>query len=99
MSDDPFGIGHNSDAAGISSSDVITGAAQTRLRTIIERLERLAEDKQVIMEDMSEVFKEAKGEGFNVATLRKVLSLRKMDKVKRDEQEALLDLYLSAIGM
>ncbi len=87
------------DAASISSADVITGAAQTRLRTIIERIERLEEDKAVIMADMKEVYAEAKGEGFDVKILRKVVSIRKKDKVKRDEEEALLDLYMSAIGM
>ncbi len=86
------------DAPSFSSDDVITGAAQTRLRTIIERIERLEEDKAVIMGDMKEVYAEAKGEGFDVKILRKVVRLRKQDKVKRDEEEALLDLYLSAIG-
>lgn len=87
------------DASSISSTDVITGAAQTRLRTIIERIERLEEDKAVIANDIKEVYAEAKGEGFDVKILRKVVSIRKKDKVKRDEEEALLDLYMSAIGM
>ena len=86
-------------AATISSDDVITGAAQGRLRTIIERIERLEEDKAVISADLKEVYLEAKGEGFDVKILRKVVSIRKKDKVKRDEEEALLDLYLSAIEM
>ena len=86
------------DASSISSNDVITGAAQGRLRTIIERIERLEEDKAVIANDLKEVYAEAKGEGFDVKILRKVVRLRKQDKVKRDEEEALLDLYLSAIG-
>ena len=87
------------DAASITSADVITGAAQTRLRTIIERIERLEEDKAVIANDIKEVYGEAKGEGFDVKILRKVVSIRKKDKIKRDEEEALLDLYMSAIGM
>ena len=87
------------DASSISSTDVITGAAQTRLRTIIERIERLEEDKAVIANDIKEVYAEAKGEGFDVKILRKVVSIRKKDKVKRDEEDALLDLYMSAIGM
>ncbi|CAM3149926.1 DUF2312 domain-containing protein [Asticcacaulis taihuensis] len=81
-----------------SSDDVISGAAQTRLRTIIERIERLEEDKAGIMGDIKEVYDEAKGEGFDVKILRKVVSLRKKDKVKRDEEETILDLYLTAIG-
>ncbi len=86
------------DAPAFASDDVISGAAQGRLKTIIERIERLEEDKAVIMGDLKEVYAEAKGEGFDVKILRKVVRLRKQDKVKRDEEEALLDLYLSAIG-
>jgi len=78
--------------------DVLNGAAQTRLRTIIERVERLEEDKAAVMNDMKEVFAEAKGEGFDVKILRKIVRLRKQDRAKRLEEEALIDLYLSAIG-
>ena len=78
--------------------DVMTAAAQGRLKTIIERVERLEEDKAAVSEDLKGVYAEAKGEGFDVKILRKVIRLRKMDKVKRDEEEALIDLYLSAIG-
>jgi len=86
------------DAAFDSSPDVLTSTAQGRLRTIVERLERLEEDKTAIMGDMKEVFAEAKGEGYDVKTLRKVLRIRKQDKAKRQEEEAILDLYLSALG-
>ena len=78
--------------------DVMTAAAQGRLKTIIERIERLEEDKAAVSEDLKLVYAEAKGEGFDSKILRKVVRLRKQDKVKRDEEEALLDLYLSAIG-
>lgn len=81
-----------------SSPDVLSATAQGRLRTIMERLERLEEDKQAVMADMKEVFAEAKGEGYDTKTLRKVLRIRKMDKAKRQEEEAILDLYLSALG-
>jgi uncharacterized protein (UPF0335 family) len=80
------------------ADDVLNSAAQTRLRTIIERIERLEVDKATVMNDIKEVFAEAKGEGFDVKILRKVIRMRKMDKAKRDEEEALIDLYLSAIG-
>ena len=86
------------DAAFDSSPDVLTSAAQGRLRTIIERLERLEEDKQAVMADMKEVFAEAKGEGYDVKILRKVIRIRKLDKAKRQEEEAILDLYLAALG-
>jgi uncharacterized protein (UPF0335 family) len=81
-----------------SSLDVLNTAAQTRLKTIVERIERLEEDKAAVAADLKEVFAEAKGEGFDVKILRKVIRLRKQDKAKRQEEEALLDLYLSAIG-
>jgi len=81
-----------------SSIDVLNSTAQTRLKTIIERIERLEEEKAGIANDIKEVFAEAKGEGFDVKILRKVVRLRKQDKAKRQEEEALLDLYLSAIG-
>ena len=86
------------DAAFDASPDVLNATAQGRLRTIIERLERLEEDKQAVMADMKEVFAEAKGEGYDVKTLRKVIRIRKQDKAKRQEEEAILDLYLSALG-
>lgn len=81
-----------------SSIDVLNTTAQTQLKTIIERIERLEEDKAGVMADLKEVFAEAKGNGFDTKTLRKVVRLRKQDRAKRMEEEALLDLYLSAIG-
>ncbi|MDB5458554.1 MAG: hypothetical protein JWO72_295 [Caulobacteraceae bacterium] len=81
-----------------SSIEVLNSTAQTRLKTIIERIERLEEDKAAVANDIKEVFAEAKGEGFDVKILRKVVRLRKQDKAKRLEEEAILDLYLSAIG-
>ena len=86
------------DAAFTASPDVLTASAQGRLRTIIERIERLEEDKAAIAGDIKEVFAEAKGEGYDVKVLRKVVRLRKQDKAKRQEEEAILDLYLSALG-
>ena len=81
-----------------SSIEVLNSTAQTRLKTIIERIERLEEEKAGIANDIKEVFAEAKGEGFDVKILRKVVRIRKQDKAKRQEEEALIDLYLSAIG-
>jgi uncharacterized protein (UPF0335 family) len=83
---------------GSTEPDVLNGAAQTRLRSIVERIERLEEDKAAVLCDIKEVFAEAKGDGYDVKTLRKVVRLRKQDKAKRLEEEALLDLYLSALG-
>jgi uncharacterized protein (UPF0335 family) len=68
------------------------------LRLLIERIERLEQEKSEVMEQIKEVFAEAKGSGFDVKILRKVVRLRKQDRAKRQEEEAILDLYLSAIG-
>jgi uncharacterized protein (UPF0335 family) len=85
-------------SAESASADVLTATAQGRLKSFIERVERLEEDKAAVANDMKEVFLEAKGEGFDVKIIRKVIRLRKQDKVKREEEAALIDLYLSAIG-
>lgn len=82
----------------ISVDDGISQVAGKRLRSFIERIERLESDKAEIVADMKEVFSEAKGEGFDTKIMRKVIRLRKMDKAKRQEEEAFIDLYLSAIG-
>ena len=82
----------------VATLDVLNASAQGPLRTIIERIERLEEDKAAVANDLKEVFAEAKGNGFDVKILRKVIRIRKQDRAKRQEEEALLDLYLSAIG-
>ena len=81
-----------------SNIDVLNSAAQTQLKTIIERIERLEEDKAAVAADLKEVYLEAKGNGFDVKIIRKVIRLRKQDTAKRQEEDALVDLYLSAIG-
>ena len=86
------------DAASSLSADAIAGVAQGRLKSFIERIERLEEDKAAIAADLKEVFGEAKGEGFDTKIMRKVVRLRKQDKAKLQEEEAILDLYLSALG-
>ncbi len=75
------------------------GVAQDQLRSIVERIERLEEEKAAIANDIKEVYAEAKGNGFDTKTLRQVIRLRKQDKAERQEQEAILDLYMSALGM
>ncbi|PZU71669.1 MAG: DUF2312 domain-containing protein [Brevundimonas sp.] len=86
------------DSKSEPQSDILTSTSAARLRTIIERLGRLEEDKQAVMTDMKEVFAEAKGEGYDVKVLRKVIRARKQDKAKRQEEDAILDLYMSALG-
>lgn len=75
-----------------------TTVAADRLRSFLERIERLEEEKAVIAGDIKEVYAEAKGEGYETKILRQIIRLRKMDRAERQEQEALLDLYLSALG-
>ena len=78
--------------------DILNQAAQGQLKSIIERIERLEQEKTEIAEQIKEVFAEAKGNGFDVKVLRKVVRIRKQDRAKRLEEEAILDLYLSALG-
>ena len=73
--------------------------AQDQLRAFIERIERLEEEKQAIAGDIKEVYAEAKGNGFDTKVLRTIVSIRKQDHAERMEQEALLELYMSALGM
>jgi len=79
--------------------DSTTAVAQGQLRSIVERVERLEEEKKTIAEDIKEVYAEAKANGFDTKTLRKVVTLRKKDRAEREEEEAMLDLYLNALGM
>ena len=73
--------------------------AKDQLTAFVERIERLEEEKKGISDDIKEVYAEAKGNGFDVKVLRKVISLRKQDADERAEMEAILDLYLQALGM
>lgn len=75
------------------------GIAGDQLKSIIERIERLEEEKSGIASDIKDIFAEAKGNGYDVKTLRKVISLRKQDAAERDEAEHLLDTYKRALGM
>jgi uncharacterized protein (UPF0335 family) len=75
------------------------GIAADQLKSIIERIERLEEEKAGIASDIKDIFAEAKGNGYDVKTLRKVISLRKQDAAQRDEEEHLLDTYKRALGM
>jgi uncharacterized protein (UPF0335 family) len=76
-----------------------TSFAKDQLKTLIERIERLEEEKAALANDIKEVYAEAKGNGFDTKALRKVIRIRKMDSSEREEQDAILELYLSAIGM
>jgi len=81
-----------------ASEDVLNATAQAQLKSVIERIERLEEDKAAVSTDLKEVYAEAKGNGYDVKVIRKIVRIRKQGKAKRQEEEALVDLYLSAIG-
>jgi uncharacterized protein (UPF0335 family) len=75
------------------------GVAADELKQFIERLERLEEEKAGIMGDIKEVFAELKGRGFDAKAVRTILRIRKQDHSERQEQEAILELYMQALGM
>ncbi|MCW8914952.1 MAG: DUF2312 domain-containing protein [Magnetovibrio sp.] len=77
----------------------VGGIAGDRLRSFVERIERLEEEKAALAADIREVYSEAKGTGFDVKILRQVVRLRKMDVSERQEQEDLLDIYKRALDM
>ena len=77
----------------------VGGVAADHLRSYIERIERLEEEKKAIADDIKEIFAEAKGTGFDVKAMRAILRLRKMDKADYQEQEYMIDLYKHALGM
>jgi len=73
--------------------------AKDQLRSLVERVERLEEERAALSADIREVYSEAKGVGFDTRIMRQVVRLRKLDRADRQEQEAILDLYLAALGM
>lgn len=88
MSEEKPEIGHN--------SETVSGA---RLKSFIERVERLEEEKKALAEDVRDVYAEAKGAGFDAKIMRKIVKLRKTNLEKRREEAELTELYMSAIGM
>lgn len=76
-----------------------TSVAQGQLRSIVERIERLEEEKTAIAADIKEVYAEAKGNGFDTKVLRKIVRMRKIDRAEREEEEAILEVYMAALGM
>jgi len=77
----------------------VGGIAGERLRSFIERIERLEEEKRTLAADIKEVYAEAKGTGFDAKTMRQIIRIRRIDKDDLDEQETLLDIYKRALGM
>lgn len=77
----------------------VGGIAADRLRSIVERIERLEEERKALANDIKDIYAEAKSAGFDVKVLRQVISLRKKEPAEVEEQETLLDLYRRALGM
>jgi len=73
--------------------------ATEALRTYVERIERLEEERVNLSDDLKDVYSQAKGEGFDVPILKKIIAMRKLEDHKRNEGEAMVDLYASALGM
>jgi uncharacterized protein (UPF0335 family) len=86
----PPPMGHNSNVGGIAAE---------RLRSFVERIERLHEEQKGLQDDIKDIFLEAKGTGFNVKILREILKIRKQDESQRREKQELVNLYAMALGM
>lgn len=86
-------------AEAFTSEETGQTVAAGQLRAFIERIERLDEEKQTIADDIKDVYAELKGTGFDAKAVRTIIRLRKKDPTERQEEEAVLDLYMSALGM
>lgn len=91
MTDDMTGHNSNDPAVG--------GIAADRLRSIIERIERMEEERKALAGDIKDIFTEAKSAGFDVKVLRQIIRIRKQDPAAVEEQETLLDIYRRALGI
>lgn len=100
MSDSGSGVGHNSGELQMADADPnVAGVAADRLRSIIERVERLTDEKKAINDDIKDIFSEAKSAGFDTTVVRRLLALRRRDPNDVEQEEMLLDTYRRALGM
>lgn len=90
------GIGHNSDDAETKKNGSL---AVERLRSLVERIERLEEERRALSGDIKDIYSEAKSAGFDVKVLRQLIALRRREPADVEEQETLLDVYRRALGM
>ena len=86
-------------AAAEKQEKPATRFAKDQLKAFIERVERLEEEKKALSDDIRDVYAEAKGNGYDVKALRTIVRLRKMETTERQEQQAILDTYMHALGM
>jgi uncharacterized protein (UPF0335 family) len=101
MSDDqnPRAVPGDNSTKVISQEEIQTTVAVERLRSIIERIERLEEEKKALGSDIKDIYSEAKSAGFDVKVLRQLIGIRKKDANEVEEQETMLDTYRHALGM
>lgn len=84
----------------VSETEIKTGGvAADRLRSLVDRIERLQEERKALSNDIADIYREAKSAGFDVAALRVVVRARAQDAAEREEQETLVDVYMRALGM
>ncbi len=86
-------------SAAVKDEQPATRFAKDQLKSVIERVERLEEEKKTISDDIRDVYAEAKGNGFDVKALRTIVRMRKQDVNERREQETILETYMHALGM
>jgi uncharacterized protein (UPF0335 family) len=86
-------------SAAAEKEQPATRFAKDQLKAIVERIERLEEEKKATSDDIRDVYAEAKGNGFDTKVIRKIISIRKRDYAERQEEEAILELYMQALGM
>ena len=86
-------------SAAVKDDEPATKFAKDQLKAIIERIERLEEEKKTISDDIKDVYGEAKGNGYDVKALRTIIRMRKQDANERAEQETILETYMQALGM
>lgn len=89
-------LGHNT---GIEQETPATKFSKDRLRSVIERIERLEEEKKTLCDDIKDIYAEAKGNGYDVKALRTIVRMRKQDANERQEAETILETYMHALGM
>ena len=103
MSDAPFDIDDEAAASrarqAADPDPDVGGIAVDRLRSIIERVERLEEERKALADDIKDIFAEAKSAGFDVKVVRQIIRLRKQEPAEVEEMETLLELYRRALGM
>lgn len=108
---DPYAFGHARPGRSLNpkasaedeqdrgGGDTINGIAAQQLRSLVERIERLEEEKKSLADDIKGVYGEAKAHGYDTKAMRKIVALRKKDANEREEEEAILELYKNALGM